>query len=69
MPMKITRKPGTPRVSNRLVALALLAGSLGACRVGDVGGNVVRNALGGNALGNVVAAGFQSALEAPSWQP
>ncbi len=49
---------------NRLPTLALLPLLLGACRAGDIGGNVVRNAMGGSGrAGDVVAAGFQGAMD------
>jgi beta-barrel assembly-enhancing protease len=52
--------------THRFFALSTLAIALGSCRVGDIGGNVVRNAFGGGRGADIVAAGFQGAVDI--WQ-
>jgi predicted Zn-dependent protease len=48
----------------RLLALCALALGVSSCRVSDIGGNAVRNAFGGGSRGSeIVAAGFQGALD------
>jgi predicted Zn-dependent protease len=54
------------KTTDRLLVLSAVALGLGSCRVGDVGGNVVRNAFGGGRGADIVAAGFQGALDI--WQ-